>query len=238
MTTLQKNTSCRLGCGAFSAGVALLTTIACLLFEKMTITGEIFFGIFAFFVLGAMLSWLLCKHLPPLDGPVEGAGATETTRSSVKASPAAAEEAISALAVSRLKPSTPLAGEDELASRRGTWCYERSDTAAGCGAPVKAAPRKVAPKKAVMAAAVQENVGTDPEKLDGPSGGVAGHLKRIKGIRSKLEQLCHSLGFFHFHQFANWSDDEVAWVGANFDGFTGRMTWDQRAAQAKELAKG
>ncbi len=80
--------------------------------------------------------------------------------------------------------------------------------------------------------------GTAPHKLDGPRGGVADDLKRIKGIGPKLEQLCHSLGFFHFDQVANWTDEEVAWADANLEGFKGRVTRDQWVAQAKELAKG
>ena len=58
-----------------------------------------------------------------------------------------------------------------------------------------------------------------------------------KGIGPKLEQLCHSLGFFHFDQVANWTDEEVAWVDANLEGFKDRVTRDQWVAQAKELAK-
>jgi len=46
------------------------------------------------------------------------------------------------------------------------------------------------------------------------------------------------LGFFHFDQVATWTDEEVAWVDANLEGFKGRVTRDQWVAQAKELAKG
>ena len=83
-----------------------------------------------------------------------------------------------------------------------------------------------------------ENEGTRPEALDGPRGGVADDLKRIKGVGPKLEQLCHRLGFFHFDQIAKWSADEVAWVDSNLEGFKGRVTRDDWVAQARVLAEG
>ena len=80
--------------------------------------------------------------------------------------------------------------------------------------------------------------GTRPQGLDGPRGGQADDLKRIKGVGPKLEQLCHSLGFFHFDQIANWTADEVAWVDSNLGGFNGRVTRDDWIAQARVLASG
>jgi NADH-quinone oxidoreductase subunit E len=119
-----------------------------------------------------------------------------------------------------------------LASRKGTWRYEGTQTAANNAAA------QTAHAEPAKEAEPQEVTGTAPQKLDGPRGGVADDLKRIKGIGPKLEQLCHSLGFFHFDQVANWTDEEVAWVDANLEGFKGRVTRDQWVAQAKELAKG
>jgi predicted flap endonuclease-1-like 5' DNA nuclease len=80
--------------------------------------------------------------------------------------------------------------------------------------------------------------GIKPETLDGPRGGVADDLKRIKGIGPKLEQLCNELGFYHFEQIANWSSNEVAWVDSNLAGFSGRVVRDNWIEQAKTLAKG
>lgn len=60
----------------------------------------------------------------------------------------------------------------------------------------------------------------------------------IKGIGPKLEQLCHSLGFFHYDQIAAWTDQEVAWVDANLEGFKGRVSRDNWVDQAKTLAAG
>ena len=84
--------------------------------------------------------------------------------------------------------------------------------------------------------------GTDedvkPRTLDAPLDGMADDLKKIKGIGAKMEALCNRLGFWHFDQIANWTDDEVAWVDANLEGFKGRVTRDDWVAQAKLLAAG
>ena len=232
MTTPQKNTSCQLGCWTLALGIALVIVIGISIFGEMTITGAIFLGIVAFLVSGAMLSWLLCRPLPSLGDTVEDVGEKETKGSAVKAATAQAAETRSALTGSGLKPSTPLLGEAELAARKGTWRYSGPDTAAGSELAT------ATQKKAEKSAEPEDFIGTAPMKLDGPRGGVSDDLKQIKGIGPKLEKLCHSLGFFHFDQVANWTDDEVAWVDANLEGFNGRVTRNQWVAQAKELLKG
>ena len=60
----------------------------------------------------------------------------------------------------------------------------------------------------------------------------------IKGIGPKLEQLCNSLGFYHFDQIAAWTASEIAWVDENLEGFKGRVTRDEWVSQAKVLASG
>ncbi|MDJ0514258.1 MAG: hypothetical protein QNJ62_12525 [Methyloceanibacter sp.] len=82
------------------------------------------------------------------------------------------------------------------------------------------------------------NEGVKPRTLDAPLEGKADNLKKIKGVGPKLEQLCNRLGFWHFDQIANWTDDEVAWVDANLEGFKGRVTRDNWVEQAKLLAEG
>ncbi|MBF9045229.1 NADH:ubiquinone oxidoreductase, partial [Rhodobacterales bacterium HKCCE4037] len=82
------------------------------------------------------------------------------------------------------------------------------------------------------------DAGTRPAALDGPRGGQADDLKRIKGVGPKLEKLCNELGFYHFDQIANWSADEVAWVDANLQGFKGRVSRDNWVEQARLLAAG
>ncbi len=80
--------------------------------------------------------------------------------------------------------------------------------------------------------------GSKPATLTEARSGGADDLKRIKGIGPKLEILCNKLGFYHFDQIAAWSEDEVAWVNANLEGFKGRVSRDEWVAQAKLLAAG
>lgn len=77
-----------------------------------------------------------------------------------------------------------------------------------------------------------------PLRLSGPRNGVADDLKRIKGIGPQMEELCNSLGFYHFDQLASWTAEEVAWVDQNLEGFQGRVVRDQWVEQAKQLALG
>ena len=92
--------------------------------------------------------------------------------------------------------------------------------------------------KTETAKADTADVGQRPQALDAPRGGKADDLKKIKGIGPKLEELCHSLGFYHFDQIAAWTEDEVAWVDQNLEGFKGRVTRDDWMSQAKVLAEG
>jgi predicted flap endonuclease-1-like 5' DNA nuclease len=83
-----------------------------------------------------------------------------------------------------------------------------------------------------------KNEGEKPSTLDAPRAGGADDLKKIKGVGPKMEKLCNSLGFWHFDQIANWSSAEVAWVDANLEGFSGRVTRDSWVEQAALLAAG
>ena len=87
---------------------------------------------------------------------------------------------------------------------------------------------------------VQEGTdeGTRPAGITCPRDTGADDLKQIKGIGPKLEQLCNSLGFYHFDQIAAWNADEVAWVDANLQGFKGRVSRDGWVEQARILAAG
>jgi NADH-quinone oxidoreductase subunit E len=83
-----------------------------------------------------------------------------------------------------------------------------------------------------------ETVASKPAALTAARGEKADDLKQIKGIGPKLQELCNSLGIFHFDQIANWSEAEVAWMDDNLEGFKGRVTRDTWVAQAKLLAAG
>jgi NADH-quinone oxidoreductase subunit E len=100
-------------------------------------------------------------------------------------------------------------------------------------APVKAAKPEVATSVAAPVAG-----GTRPKALKAARAGGPDDLKLVLGIGPKLEALCHSLGFFHFDQIANWTEAEIAWVDDNLEGFKGRVSCDKWVVQAKILAAG
>ncbi|WP_371036674.1 NADH:ubiquinone oxidoreductase [Rhodosalinus sp. FB01] len=110
--------------------------------------------------------------------------------------------------------------------------------AASTAAPKSAGPEESAGKAGAAAAkeAAGAGGGTKPATLSAPRGGQADDLKKIKGVGPKLETLLNSLGFYHFDQIAAWSEDEIAWVDENLEGFKGRVTRDDWVAQAKDLA--
>lgn len=75
-----------------------------------------------------------------------------------------------------------------------------------------------------------------PDVLSQARNGQPDDLKRIKGVGPKLEAMLHTLGFFHFDQVANWTDNNIAWVDANLEGFKGRVVRDNWVEQARALA--
>ena len=145
-----------------------------------------------------------------------------------------------------LKPAGTVARDSAAAARPARAAAEPA--AAPAAAPTaraaapETAPAPVAPEAPAAAAVETETAaadeGTRPVALDGPRGGTADDLKRIKGIGPKLEILCNELGFYHFDQIAAWTADEVAWVDENLQGFKGRVTRDAWVDQARRLAAG
>ncbi|MBG6211459.1 NADH-quinone oxidoreductase subunit E [Labrenzia sp. EL_126] len=112
-------------------------------------------------------------------------------------------------------------------------------------APKKEQPKTSPAKKKGTAAANPKEVAAEtpaveeqaPETLDGPRGGKADDLKKLKGVGPKLEATLHELGFYHFDQVANWGPAEVAWVDSRLK-FKGRIERDGWIEQARTLAAG
>ncbi|MGC8202893.1 NADH-quinone oxidoreductase subunit E [Aliiroseovarius sp. PTFE2010] len=105
----------------------------------------------------------------------------------------------------------------------------------------KAKPRsKTEPKGSTGGAVETPAAGQQkkPRTMKAPRKSGADDLKMIKGVGPKLEQLLHTLGFYHFDQIAKWSAEEVAWVDENLEGFKGRVSRDNWVDQAKILADG
>ncbi len=116
----------------------------------------------------------------------------------------------------------PAPAEGVISERVRDAARAAGEAARALGEPVAAAP---------VAAA-------RPAWLDGPRAGGADDLKKIKGVGPKLEELLHSLGFYHFDQVAAWTAAELAWVDENLEGFHGRASRDDWVGQAKILATG
>jgi NADH-quinone oxidoreductase subunit E len=102
--------------------------------------------------------------------------------------------------------------------------------------PIRVTKPKLAAAPAPVAPPAVQGAPLQPKGLKSARGGKPDDLKIIVGIGPKLEILCHSLGFFHFDQIANWTAAEIAWVDDNLAGFKGRVTRDKWVDQAKDLA--
>ena len=117
------------------------------------------------------------------------------------------------------------------------------EVAAGGPSADAPAAQKATPTPGASAAAdAAEDVAPSdedkPELLTQARDGKGDDLKLIKGVGPKLEALCNRLGVWHFDQIASWSDDQVAWVDYNLEGFKGRIVRDDWVDQAKTLAAG
>ncbi|KAA0914747.1 NADH:ubiquinone oxidoreductase [Aquicoccus porphyridii] len=117
---------------------------------------------------------------------------------------------------------------EEVAEKAADTAEDVADEAKDAGATAASTVADVA----------EEVTGTRPEALSAARDGQPDDLKQIKGIGPKLEKLCNELGFYHFDQIAGWTEDEVAWVDANLQGFKGRVSRDDWVGQAKTLAAG
>ena len=168
----------------------------------------------ATFLLGLLLGWLIWRYsaVPQEAGDSDLRAELDT----VKASAAADRRALEALRIEH----TSLRRELDACN----------DQRQALEAQTSAAPM-------MMAAAAPAVELSRPEGLTAPRSGVPDDLKLISGVGPTLEKLLHSLGYFHFDQIASWTEQEVAWVDDNLEGFKGRVSRDNWIAQAQELSR-
>jgi len=174
----------------------------------------------------------------------ERAAAEQAAAEAAEAERAAAEQAAAEAAEAERAAAEQAAAEAAEAERAAAEqaaaeAAEAERTATEQAAAERAEAERAAAEQAAAAAteSVAEEAGARPETLDGPRGGVADDLKKIKGIGPKLEKTVNSLGFWHFDQVAAWTAEEVAWVDATLEGINkGRATRDGWVSQAVELA--
>jgi len=106
--------------------------------------------------------------------------------------------------------------------------------------PASVTPRPVAPPDPPAAGAVEgerDHEGVRPAGFVRPRQGGADDLKRIRGIGPQNEGRLHALGVWHFAQIADWTHDNVLWVGS-YLAFPGRIAREEWVAQARVLASG
>jgi predicted flap endonuclease-1-like 5' DNA nuclease len=261
----MKKTSCQIACVAMGAAAGFVAFVMLMALGGWSFIQAVFGAGVIFVVLSALMAWIFCKPLPSLaqvqaqtatpkpapkaeaavaSAPVVDTAPTpvaqpvaETVAPAAVASAAATTAAATTAAV--VKSGTLLAGEQDLAARKGSWTYQPAPAAAPATAPAakaKAAPKAKAEPKAKAPAKAKGPA--KPATLTAARGGAADNLKEIKGVGPKLEALLHSMGFFHFDQIAGWTAAELAWVDDNLEGFKGRATRDNWVAQAKILASG
>lgn len=277
MSSNQSASNCRKTCWYAAALAGVVLAVLLMLVGGWGFVTAVLGGIVGAIILGAVLTWTLCKDQAQDVEQAQGSAAPATAAVASGAATAAAashvaDEATDSEGTSRpepvaepatassiiadanegaeqtlLKPSTSLAGEAELAERKGSWRYEAPKSDASATAVAATAAASVATSETDASAGVDYDgdgviegaaEGTRPAALDGPRDGAADDLKQIKGVGPKMETLLNSLGFYHFDQVAGWSADEVAWVDANLEGFKGRVSRDDWVKQAKVLAAG
>lgn len=139
-----------------------------------------------------------------------------------------------------LKPSARLAGQEDLASRKGSWKYDAKNAGASEVDAVPDAPHEPEAHPGTAGTSSIEAVQDQdkPQMLTAPRDGGADDLKKIRGVGPKLEAMLHDMGIYHFDQIAGWSEKEVAWADANLKGFKGRVSRDTWVEQAQILAGG
>lgn len=273
-------TSCKTMCwlGALIAGVLVAALLMGV--RDSSFLSAVFWGLVVLLVGGFALNWAFCGKAEaeassaPSAAPSETATAAAplaTSGAVTTASPVAENAGAAAATLSekpaaasdapKVKPSAALAGEADVASRKGEWKYEAEPKKTAAKKPVakkpaakKAATAKAAPKAEVAetkpatkakaapkaAAAKAKPVAADgkPELLKKARAGGPDDLKQIKGVGPKLEGVLHSMGVFHFDQVASWRKKEVEWADNNIEGIKGRASRDEWVKQAKVLAKG
>ena len=245
MSNNQGMVSCAIGCWLVAILGGALAALLLGLLGGWTFFQAVFAAGVVAAAAGLVLSWIMCRPLPSIGTATLG----QKTEATIKAEDARVEaEVRSAEAVEAnkidIKPSAPLAGESELAARKGDWKYEAADAAPKEKPKAKPAPKPAAEAPKAKPAAKAEPApadpgeGSKPATLDAAREGTPDNLKQIKGVGPKLEALLHSMGFYHFDQIASWGAAETAWVDQNLEGFKGRVTRDEWVSQAKTLADG
>jgi len=210
---------CTLVCAAIAGLAGLAAMAALMIIGGWTLLQAIFAAAIVFAALAAVLIGTLCGRF---ETPQQASYRMQQERAAARA---------------KLQGGTAPA-QSAPAAKPAAQPAPKPAAAAPAPKPAPAPAPAPAPEPAPAPAAAPAGEATKPEGLSAPREGGADNLKEIKGVGPKLEQLLHSMGYYHFDQIAAWTTAEVAWVDENLEGFKGRVTRDQWVDQAKVLATG
>ncbi|MFK8034948.1 MAG: hypothetical protein AB8B94_12465 [Hyphomicrobiales bacterium] len=197
-----------------------------------------------FFVIGWLLArWLWNKKQSEISHHSTNTNSSHSSAATASASsapamtttPASAEvkdDAVSA----KTEDTASAASKSTTASKSST---TKSKKAASDVAPVadKKTPKPSTTKEAAKDVVEETAESATPELLKAPRDGEADDLKKIKGIGKKNEEKLNGFGVYHFDQIANWSDEQVKWIGVEL-AFSGRIERENWIDQANVLASG
>ena len=181
MSNNNSSISCTLGCWGLAIVAGILGAIILMVVGDWRLIQALFAAIVIAIILGALLSWIVCKplhgsgELParntstnPVPSTKEAAAAAATqAKAGATAEPGSAPAKAAAEARNMVSASAALPGQDELASRKGEWKYEgeaEEKPKPKAKAKPKAKPKaKAKPKKkeAPAAAAASEDYDGD-----------------------------------------------------------------------------
>ncbi|PIO97736.1 NADH-quinone oxidoreductase subunit NuoE [Pleomorphomonas carboxyditropha] len=77
-----------------------------------------------------------------------------------------------------------------------------------------------------------------PALLEAARDGKPDDLRLIWGVGSRLEELLHKLGVYHYDQIAGWNEMNLRWVDQHLGSFRGRALRDKWIEQSAKLATG
>lgn len=199
-----------------------------------------------FFVIGWLLArWLWNKKQSEISHHSTSTNSDRSSASNSSASSASATATTPATAKSdegvvsvKTEDTAPAASKSTTASKSSTTKSKKttSEAAVASVADIKA-PAPNAAKETVKDVVEEVAESTTPELLKAPRDGEADDLKKIKGIGKKIEEKLNKFGVYHFDQIANWSDEQVKWIGSEL-AFSGRIERENWIDQANVLASG
>ena len=124
---------------------------------------------------------------------------------------------------------------EQLAARVAE--LERGTVVSGQAASTSSATPSVSEHQPVSLQRASLAAGAEKPRFLSEPKGSPDDLKQISGVGPKLERTLNGLGVYHFHQLAQFTASNVAWVDEHLR-FKGRIEREGWVEQAVELAAG